>query len=176
MRKYVKENLDKNEDVLVDEKMGTSLFFWSCIILTLVSFTTIVIPLLLWFLYLECRSINYIVTTKRVIVVWGLFFVSTKELLLNKIESVSMEKDFVMGNHKIRFSGTGTNKICFNFLQHPEKIKKKIDAIFDNYGTKSENKNEDAFDKLEKLNSLKEKGIISEKEFTEKKKKLLDKI
>jgi len=173
MRRYVQENLDKNESILIDEKAKLSCFFWVCVFITLLTFMTIVIPLFFWFLYLEMRSYNYIVTSKRVMCVRGLFFINTDELLLSKIESVSMNKDFFY--NRIIFSGIGTNKISFYFLKKPELIKKKIDTIFDNYRNHG-NKEDTDINKLEKLSLLKKKGIITEKEFLEKKKKLLNNI
>ena len=53
-----------------------------------------------------------------------------------------------------------------NYWNLGETVEKKVE--------KKESSEEDVFAQLEKLASLKDKGIITEEEFAEKKKKLLD--
>lgn len=110
-----------------------------------------------------------------------------KEILIKQISSIQFKKAGMLTNGYIQFAFIGgqeakgtffqatkdENTIMFktgqqvSFEKIKEAIEKKI-ASMEKGETKSSN-----LDELEKLAELKDKGIITEEEFTAKKKKLL---
>jgi len=111
-----------------------------------------------------------------------------KDILIKQISSIQFKSANMLTNGYIQFTFLGgqeakgalfqatmdENSIMFSKSQQKsfetikEAIEKKI-SMLENSGTKS-NSN---LDELEKLAMLKEKGIITEKEFNDKKKQLL---
>ena len=85
--------------------------------------------------YWLVRSIEMIVTNKRVVKKTGIFSVKTTELKNSKIESVELVQDFcgrLWGYGDIFFAGTGVSKLVFRHIANPIEIKKQLDDIVGN--------------------------------------------
>jgi uncharacterized membrane protein YdbT with pleckstrin-like domain len=135
------------------------------------------------------------VTNLRVIDEYGVFSHNSKESPLDKINNVSYQQSFMgrifgYGNVQIQTAAEmGATK--YSFVQNPKRLKDSItqmqeefkkdliiqqakelaNAIINNSNVKS---NTDISSELEKLYNLKQKGILTEEEYNNRKKKLLD--
>ncbi len=138
------------------------------------------------------RSRNiWAVTNMRVIDEEGVFSSETKESPLDKINNVSYSqsfwgKIFGYGNVDIQ-TAAEIGETTYNDVEKPGKLKDAITTMQEEY-KKMQMKNQamefaaavgnandnDIGTELEKLNQLKEKGIITDEEFRAGKKKLLE--
>jgi uncharacterized membrane protein YdbT with pleckstrin-like domain len=139
---------------------------------------------------LERHNNIWAVTNMRVIDEQGVFSNNTKESPLDKINNVSYSqsfwgKIFGFGNVDIQ-TAAEIGETTYNNVESPGKLKDAITTMQEEYkkiqmkrqaaefadaiGKASDN---DIGTELEKLNQLKEKGAITEEEFTAGKKKLL---
>jgi hypothetical protein len=99
----------------------------------------------------------------------SLFNVKLTEHSFDHINSISFKKSVVYGDIVINVAGSkiSVGAIDKNFVQSwVENAKQYI-------GKKEQKESTSSLDELEKLAKLKEKGIISDKEFKDKKKKIL---
>ena len=110
----------------------------------------------------------------------------TKEIPFSKINGVNVDQGvggrlFNYGSVKV-VTGNDTDTIKFDTIDSPEKVKKLIQKLVEqNDPAHSHNKSAssnnyestDKFANLEKLADMKQKGIITEDEFRQEKKKLL---
>lgn len=139
---------------------------------------------------LERNRNIWAVTNMRVIDEEGVFSSDTKESPLDKINNVSYSqtfwgKIFGYGNVDIQ-TAAEVGETTYNDVEKPGKLKDAITTMQEEYkkmqmknqakefadaiGNSSDN---DVGTELEKLNQLKEKGVITEEEFLAGKKKLL---
>ena len=124
---------------------------------------------------------NYLVVTNTRVVLWarGAFNSSVDSFNYSDIKSVEQQKGIVFGSIVLNIYGKtehfyemnkDESSIIADMIR--ENIRKDKDkAIVQSHNVIIE---EDSIIKLEKLASLRDKGIITEEEFKEKKKKLLD--
>jgi phosphomevalonate kinase len=118
-------------------------------------------------------------TNRRLIFVdKGLVYgVKVEDFPLSKITSIQYETGMLLGKIKIHTSGNIGIIENVDKKQAPkfsEFIRTKLSDL-DN-GVPSKTSNEDILGQIEKLNDLKEKGILSDAEFNEQKIKLLQKL
>lgn len=139
---------------------------------------------------LERNRNIWAVTNMRVIDEEGVFSSDTKESPLDKINNVSYSqtfwgKIFGYGNVDIQ-TAAEVGETTYNDVEKPGKLKDAITTMQEEYkkmqmknqakefadaiGNSSDN---DVGTEIEKLNQLKEKGVITEEEFLAGKKKLL---
>ncbi len=82
--------------------------------------------------WLKRNMIEMVCTNKRVVRRTGIVNVTTEELNRERIESVEMRQS-IMGRifnyGDILFSGTGTSKLVFKFINQPRLMKRIIDAV-----------------------------------------------
>ena len=87
--------------------------------------------------WIDVLSIEMVVTNRRVIYKKGLFAVVTSEILISKIESVTIDQS-VMGRildyANLHFSGTGTAHTTFYNIKEPQKVKSTIEYIISQQG------------------------------------------
>jgi uncharacterized membrane protein YdbT with pleckstrin-like domain len=140
---------------------------------------------------LERNRNIWAVTNMRVIDEEGVFSSDTKESPLDKINNVSYSqsfwgKIFGFGNVDIQ-TAAEIGETTYNNVESPGKLKDAITTMQEEYkkmqmkrqakefadaiGTANDN---DIGTELEKLNQLKEKGVITDEEFEAGKKKLLN--
>lgn len=82
--------------------------------------------------WLKRNLIEMVCTNKRVVKRTGIINVTTEELHRERIESVEIRQSMLgrLFNYgDILFSGTGTSKIVFKFINQPRLMKQMIDAI-----------------------------------------------
>ena len=82
--------------------------------------------------WLKRNLIEMVCTNKRVVRRTGVINVTTEELNRERIESVEMRQSILgrLFNYgDILFSGTGTSKVVFSFINQPRLMKQVIDEV-----------------------------------------------
>ena len=82
--------------------------------------------------WLKRNMVEMVCTNKRVVKRTGIINVTTEELHRERIESVEIRQSIfgrIFNYGDILFSGTGTSKIVFNFVNQPRLMKQMIDSI-----------------------------------------------
>lgn len=82
--------------------------------------------------WLKRSLIEMVCTNKRVVKRTGIINVTTEELNRERIESVEIRQSIfgrLFNYGDILFSGTGTSKVVFNFINQPRLMKQIIDAV-----------------------------------------------
>jgi len=82
--------------------------------------------------WLKRNLIEMVCTNKRVVRRTGIINVTTEELNRERIESVEMRQSIlgrIFNYGDILFSGTGTSKLVFKFINQPRLMKQIIDAV-----------------------------------------------
>jgi uncharacterized membrane protein YdbT with pleckstrin-like domain len=75
---------------------------------------------------------EYAVTNKKVLAKTGIISRRVDELMLKKVEGVDVEQGILgrlLGFGTLVFSGTGSQKVVFDFIDDPLEAKKKLDNI-----------------------------------------------
>ncbi len=152
--RYTASTLTQGEDI---EIVGRLHYFALIIpsLLTIISFCTFILVLgytpemnsadkiIAWLIvailliftatsWLKRNMIEMVCTNKRVVKRTGIINVTTEELHRERIESVEIRQSFfgrIFNYGDILFSGTGTSKIVFRFVNQPRLMKQVIDAI-----------------------------------------------
>lgn len=122
-----------------------------------------------------------VATNKRLIYVSKVLLnVTVEEFYYNKISNIQYTSDIMFGQVEIYLSGSWCkfhNLNIKNGKQMADFIKQQINSVNDVQTTMQTTtiiNQADPMEQLEKLSTLKEKGIITEEEFNVKKKQLLD--
>ena len=144
-----------------------------------------VIPLiyLLWE-YLEWHSREYVLTDRRVVRQEGVFSISSLDAPLDKINNVFHQQTFMGRLFKYGEVGLETaseqGTTRFDFLSHPLDFKNAIVRQREMYKadslTPGKSPQQSIPQLIEELASLRDRNIISESEFQEKKRALLEKM
>lgn len=82
--------------------------------------------------WLRRNMIEMVCTNKRVVRRTGIVNVTTEELNRERIESVEMRQSIfgrLFNYGDILFSGTGTSKLVFKFINQPRLMKRIIDSV-----------------------------------------------
>ncbi len=82
--------------------------------------------------WLKRNLIEMVCTNKRVVKRTGIINVTTEELHRERIESVEIRQSIlgrIFNYGDILFSGTGTSKVVFNFINQPRLMKQIIDSV-----------------------------------------------
>lgn len=82
--------------------------------------------------WLRRNMIEMVCTNKRVVRRTGIVNVTTEELNRERIESVEMRQSIfgrIFNYGDILFSGTGTSKLVFKFINQPRMMKRIIDSV-----------------------------------------------
>lgn len=99
------------------------IIYWSFV---LASFICMIVS------WLKRNLIEMVCTNKRVVRRTGIVNVTTEELNRERIESVEMRQSIfgrIFNYGDILFSGTGTSKLVFKFINQPRMMKRIIDAV-----------------------------------------------
>ncbi|MBP1624635.1 MAG: rane-flanked domain [Acidobacteria bacterium] len=143
------------------------------------------LPLLAYVLweYIAWRSREYILTDRRVVIQEGVFSISSFDATLDKINNVYHRQSFM--GRLFRYGEVGLETASeqgttvFSFLSHPLDFK---NAIVQQREMVRADARQVASPQisvpqlLDELASLRDRGVITEDEFQEKKKSLLEKI
>jgi uncharacterized membrane protein YdbT with pleckstrin-like domain len=156
----------------------------------------IAIVFLIYFIYkILYRNNNiWVVTNLRVIDEYGVFSNNSKESPLDKINNISYNqsligKMFSYGNVQIQ-TAAEIGSTTYNLVKNPEELKDTITHMQEEYKSQQikkqatelakaivsgqQNTKTDVASELEKLHELKQKGILTEEEYKERKTKTLN--
>jgi len=116
-------------------------------------------------------------TDTDVILKQGVLNKSSHEIPYHKIHSVSVTKGMFQrmlhaGNIVI-MAGNDVSGLPFKNVEDPETIRDEISTHLTNKGEAQVNQREDKYSELERLASLRDKGVITVEEYDQKKKQLL---
>ncbi len=148
---YVDQHLLPNESVTYKTTLHWKVYVWP-VVLTLLVFAPllvlalngekkavallplIVIGLLFGAAYLQRRSSEYAVTTKRVIVKIGVLQTRSVELLLGKVEGITVNQGLggkLFGYGEIVITGSGGTKEQFSGIQSPFDFRRAVQTATD---------------------------------------------
>jgi len=117
-----------------------------------------------------------VATNKRLIFIdKGIFSLTVEDFPYDKITSIMYHEGLIFGNIDIFVAGNREEikQILKNRVRpFAEAVRNKISLLSSHVPQRS-NGTDDKYANLEKLNELKEKGIISEREFNQEKRKIL---
>ncbi|MCX6268065.1 MAG: PH domain-containing protein [Bacteroidetes bacterium] len=155
----------------------------------------LVILLYLWYAIVQRNCNLWAVTTLRVIDESGVFSYNSKESPLDKINNVPYEQSlwgrmFGYGNVQIQ-TAAEIGSTVYYLVEKPKELKDTITRMQEEYKRSQilsqaqelakaiasethQRSQTDVAAEIEKLFALKQKGIVTEEEFTARKKKLLD--
>jgi len=123
---YIKKSLIDGETIVSNFKLHPIFYVMPLIF----SLALIGIPTLIKYLTME-----YGLTSKRVIVKTGFISRNTEEMKVNKIETVEIKQGVlgrIIGYGNIIVTGTGISNVQLLGVKNPMMVKKSIDAILDN--------------------------------------------
>lgn len=140
---YVEDNLLPGESIVYKTNQHISTFAGSMI--ASIALTSPIAVFNIWlylsactlvllFFYLAYKSREFVITNMRILSVSGLIKLTTNEMLLQKVESVSAEQDileklFSIGTVRIR--GTGGYEIVFKRVPHFREFHQKIIEVLE---------------------------------------------
>ena len=130
---------------------------------------------------------EYGVTNQRVLIKIGFIKRDTFELLLSKVESFQVKQSIpgrILGYGTILISGTGAGQEEFPIVSKPLELKSQVQQLAKDYesnflkGPEPARANEQTTtsiaDEIKKLSDLVEQGVITQDEFDEQKRKILE--
>jgi uncharacterized membrane protein YdbT with pleckstrin-like domain len=141
----------------------------------------------LWCLgrYARWATTNFVVTTDRLIHRYGVFSKRGQEIPLERLNDVSFRRTLVQrmvgaGDLLIE-SGGERGQQPFNHIAHPERVQnvihREIEAAQSRDADRMAGRRElSPLEQLEKLEELRQRGVISQAEFEAKKAQLLDRL
>ncbi len=142
---------------------------------------------LLWCVgrYLRWTTTNFVVTTDRLIHRYGVFSKRGQEIPLERLNDVSFHRTLVQrlvgaGDLLIE-SGGERGQQLFDHISHPEQVQnvihREIEAAQARDADRMAGRRElSPLEQLEKLEELRQRGVISQAEFEAKKAQLLDRL
>jgi len=77
----------------------------------------------------EYCTTEYLITDKRVMEKYGFFSTHTDEMMLGKIENITVDYTFwgkIFNYGKVRFQGTNRNDVTFTCIKDAEQLKKQV--------------------------------------------------
>jgi uncharacterized membrane protein YdbT with pleckstrin-like domain len=197
---FTREQLLPGEKLVVLARQHLLVLFWP----SLLSFISLIILILLsfnykwvWFMafflvplayflreFMAWRNREYILTDRRVVIQKGIFSISSFDAPLDKINNVFHRQSLLGRLLKYGEVGLETaseqGTTLFDFLSHPLDFKNSIvrqrELCRLDIGSAGEAHQPSVPQLLEQLASLRDRSIISEAEFQEKKRILLEKI
>ena len=142
---------------------------------------------LLWCLarYARWTTTNFVVTSDRLIHRYGVFSKRGQEIPLERLNDVSFRRTFIQrlvgaGDLLIE-SGGERGQQPFDHIAHPERVQniihREIEAAQARDADRMAGRRElTPLEQLEKLEELRQRGVISQAEFEAKKAQLLDRL
>ncbi len=194
----MRTELKENEEILYKAKKHwfvllpvIILFLFSFAFVTVAPFVPVIFALILIYSIISRQKNIWIVTNQRLIDEKGVLSINSKENSLDKINNVTYGKPLIgrifnYGSLKIQTAAEmGATK--HSVIKNPKEFKDAIIHAQENYSNHQmnrqveqaadamkNNQNNSIYDELEKLNSLKEQGVLTEEEFSEQKRKILN--
>jgi len=135
--------------------------------------------------YARWATTNFVVTTDRLIYRHGVFAKRGQEIPLERLNDVSFRRSLIMrivgaGDLLIE-SGGERGQQPFNHIAHPERVQNVIHQAIENAQSRDADRHAgrrelSPLEQLEKLDELRQRGVISQAEFEAKKAQLLDRL
>ena len=147
----------------------------------------LVLVSLIWLVvrYAKWATTNFVVTTDRLIHRSGVFAKQGKEIPLERLNDISfrktlLERMFGSGDLLIESAGEQGQQEFHNF-SHPEKVQNEIHRQIELAQARDADRMAGRreltpLEQLEKLDELRQRGVISQAEFEAKKAQLLDRL
>ena len=197
---YSKSNLMKDEVIVYETRLHWIIFFWGSLFIVFAilaaigsaaesdssGFKAIAIFAIFGLVLFISELINYItsefcITNMRLIMKTGFIRRRTIEMLLQKVESISLTQGIlgrIVGYGTIVITGTGGTPQKFVNVNKPLEFRNKAQeqlskTVEQKMISSDKMNNSNSLIDLEKLSELKTKGIITEEEFTQKKRMML---
>ncbi len=152
---YIDSNLLAGEQIVYRTRLHWLLF------LSPVLFTVVILAPLAWFLsqgslqsyvwipiavgvvlllaaYIRRQSSDFAVTNKRVMMKVGVFSTRSIELLLNKIEAIAVNQNFlgrIFGYGDIVVTGSGGTRESFSHIEAPLEFRRAVQSVTDTQPT-----------------------------------------
>lgn len=129
-----------------------------------------------------CRrtAAEYAVTNKRVVVKTGLLRSRSSETLLRQVEGITVDQGIfgrIFNYGTIIVEGTGTDKVPYTLIADPQAFRlavlEQIDRSTNAAPMPHDADQKDPYFILQRMNLLKQRGILTEEEFQREKQKLL---
>jgi uncharacterized membrane protein YdbT with pleckstrin-like domain len=165
--------------ILLNSAVDNVVAKWSTLVIVLVA--------VVWFLirYGRWRTTNFVVTTDRLVYRSGLFAKHGKEIPLERVNDISFHQSVferLIGAGDLIIESAGERgQTHFRDIRKPSAVQNEIYRQIE----ASQNRNADRMagrrelsvpEQLEKLDDLRQKGVISQAEFDQKKTQLLDRM
>jgi uncharacterized membrane protein YdbT with pleckstrin-like domain len=142
---------------------------------------------LLWILgrYARWATTNFVVTSDRLIHRYGVLAKRGQEILLERINDVSYRRTLlqrVIGAGDLVIESAGEKgQEPFDHISHPERVQntilRTIEEVKDRDADRQAGRRElSPLEQIEKLDELRQRGVISQAEFEAKKAQLLDRL
>jgi uncharacterized membrane protein YdbT with pleckstrin-like domain len=135
--------------------------------------------------YARWATTNFVVTNDRLIYRHGVFAKRGQEIPLERLNDVSFRRSVIMrivgaGDLLIE-SGGERGQQPFNHIAHPERVQNIIHQAIENAQVRDSDRQAgrrelSPLEQLEKLDELRQRGVISQAEFEAKKAQLLDRL
>jgi uncharacterized membrane protein YdbT with pleckstrin-like domain len=157
--------------------------------ITVLNVASLIVALaaLLWLLgrYARWATTNFVVTSDRLIHRYGVLAKRGQEILLERINDVSYRRTLLQrmigaGDLVIESAGEKGQE-PFDHISHPERVQntilRTIEEVKDRDADRQAGRRElSPLEQLEKLDELRQRGVISQAEFEAKKAQLLDRL
>ncbi|MBQ8320571.1 MAG: PH domain-containing protein [Clostridia bacterium] len=118
----IKIEPQKNPIFLVIKWIWGILGFWLLLIPTIKAINATI----------KYKTTEYLITDKRVMEKYGWISTHTDEMLLNKVENITVSYSFwgkIFNYGTIRFQGTNRNDVIFFYIKNAETIKKQFNEL-----------------------------------------------
>ncbi len=128
---YIEESLSEGERVI--ERFSHHWTAYVAIWLCVIPFGVLVIPLLLaLYLWMNLRSMEQGLTSKRAVLKTGIIGRSTEEMRLPKIETVEIRQSIwgrLFGFGDVKLTGQGVSDLVFRGIDNPMAVKRAIENV-----------------------------------------------
>jgi len=121
------KNLMNNEEVILSNKSAKLVYIY-LILIGIVCIKTVIIPLIILYALLKMYKTTLYLTNKRVVKEYGIFTISTEELIISKIESVATKTNFI-GISTIVINGTGGKSIIMRNIDGSREFSNKLQEL-----------------------------------------------
>jgi len=127
--------------------------------------------------FIKRSAARFAVTNKRVLISLGLIRRRSVEILLNQIEGITVHQGFwgrIFNYGTVVIEGTGGDGAPYRHIAAPGAFRLAVQEQIEHYNGKTDIRESGRFDQLLKLDELRSKGALTETEFQQEKRKLLD--
>jgi uncharacterized membrane protein YdbT with pleckstrin-like domain len=147
----------------------------------------IALLVLVWFVlrYLRWTTTNFVVTTDRLVYRSGVVAKHGKEIPLERVNDIAFAQTFldrIIGTGDLSIESAGaSSRETFSDIPHPSRVQNEIYAQMEAASGRHADRMAGRRDlsipeQLEKLDELRQRGVVTQAEFEAKKRQLLDRF